>query len=100
MKKILLFLVLINCMTVFSQGNSVGTAEQFCSGGSQLVFPNVTGMQNYTSVGCLGSIPNASYYFMMIDQPGDLHFTISQEDTSGNPIDVDFIAWGPFNDMG
>lgn len=91
-----IFIFILSVGTCFSQGNSVGTADQFCSGGSELVFPNVTGSSDFTPVGCLGSIPNAAYYYLTVDQPGDLIFTISQEDTFGDPIDVDFIAWGPF----
>ncbi|WP_299227100.1 CUB domain-containing protein [uncultured Psychroserpens sp.] len=92
-------LLLIFCSIIqnsYSQGTSVTTAEPFCSGGSELVFPNISGQPDATDVGCLGSIPNAAYYYLTVDQPGDLIFTISQEDTGGNPIDVDFIAWGPF----
>jgi hypothetical protein len=97
MKKIILiFVITLIYNFSFSQGNSIGSAEQFCSGGSGLVFPNVTGNPNGTSVGCLGSIPNPAYYFLQIDQPGDLNFTISQETAGGVGLDVDFIAWGPF----
>ncbi len=83
----------------FSQGTDVLSSEQFCSGTTELTFNNVHGGTNFTPVGCLGSIPNASYFYLQIDQPGDLIFTISQEDTFGVPIDVDFIAWGPFTDL-
>ncbi|WP_338731264.1 CUB domain-containing protein [Mangrovimonas cancribranchiae] len=98
MKRILLFKIftLLITGTIFPQGDSVATAQPFCSGGSELVFPNVSGQPDATDVGCLGSIPNPAYYYLTIDQPGDLVFTISQEDTGGTPIDVDFIAWGPF----
>src|SRR5690554_1430542 len=98
MKKTTLLLIFVTLLIQnnFAQGTSVATAEQFCSGGSQLVFPNVTGDPNSADVGCLYSIPNAAYYILTIDQPGDLTFTISQEDAAGNGLDVDFIAWGPF----
>jgi gliding motility-associated-like protein len=33
---------------------------------------------------------------MQVDDPGDINLTISQEDTFGNGLDVDFICWGPF----
>jgi len=97
MKKITLLLICsFFIQTTFSQGNSVATADQFCSGGSGLVFPNVTGNPNDTDVGCLYSIPNPAYYFLQIEQPGDLFFTISQETATGTGLDVDFISWGPF----
>jgi len=97
MKKITLLLICSFFIQItFSQGNSVATADQFCSGGSGLVFPNVTGNPNDTDVGCLYSIPNPAYYFLQIEQPGDLFFTISQETATGTGLDVDFISWGPF----
>ncbi len=98
MKKITLLLIFtfLFIQNSFAQGDSVANAEQFCYGGSELVFPNVTGEPNNTGVGCLGSIPNAAYYYLTIDQAGDLIFDLSQEDSTGAGIDVDFIAWGPF----
>lgn len=100
MKKITFFLIIAFLSFIsFGQGNSVATADPFCAGGSPLQFPNVTGQPNSTEVGCLGTIPNAAYYYLTIDQPGDLVFTISQVDTYGYPIDVDFIAWGPFSSI-
>ncbi|GGW68293.1 putative secreted protein (Por secretion system target) [Winogradskyella epiphytica] len=101
MKKITLLLIFVTlfCQNNFAQGDSVANAEQFCAGGSELVFPNVTGETNWTDVGCLGSIPNAAYYYITIAQPGDLIFNISQTDVNGDGLDVDFIAWGPFNSI-
>ncbi|MGY0393167.1 CUB domain-containing protein [Bizionia sp. KMM 8389] len=98
-KTTLLYISILFYGFSFSQGGSVSTAEQFCSGGSELVFPNTTGSPSSSSIGCLFSTPNAAYYYLTINQPGDLIFTISQEDNFGNPIDVDFIAWGPFNSL-
>ena len=47
--------------------------------------------------GCLGSEPFPSWFFIRIDQPGNLDLTISQTTTGGAGLDVDFIIWGPFN---
>ncbi|WP_033961035.1 CUB domain-containing protein [Psychroserpens jangbogonensis] len=100
MKKITFLIIFsISLNLSFSQGTDILGAEQFCSGNSQLTFNNVYGGSDFTPVGCLGSIPNASYFYMVIDQPGDLYFNINQEDLFGAPIDVDFIAWGPFIDL-
>ncbi|WP_178985795.1 CUB domain-containing protein [Winogradskyella helgolandensis] len=100
MKKTLLPLILLISINLsFSQGTDISSAEQFCSGNSSLTFNNVYGGSDNTSVGCLESIPNASYFYLVADQPGDLYFDIDQEDLSGDPIDVDFIAWGPFTDL-
>ncbi|MEZ4855764.1 MAG: CUB domain-containing protein [Gelidibacter sp.] len=98
-KLILLFILTITANLAFSQGTDILSSEQFCSGTSQLTFNNVYGGDDLTSVGCLGSIPNAAYFYLQIDQPGDLTFTIAQQNTGGIPIDVDFIAWGPFIDL-
>lgn len=54
---------------------------------------------------CLGSQPNPSWFFLEIEEAGDLELEIVQNtafDADGNPtgnaLDVDFIAWGPFTD--
>ena len=97
MKKLLPLIILFLFFSKgYAQGNSVANAEAFCAGGGELVFSNITGSPDNTTVGCLGIIPNAAYYYIEIDRPGDLVFTISQTDLAGNPIDVDFVAWGPF----
>jgi hypothetical protein len=56
--------------------------------------------------GCLGSEPNPAWFFLQVDQTGDLEFQIVQNTAfngDGNPIgdglDVDFIVYGPFNDI-
>lgn len=48
------------------------------------------------SIGCLGSTPRPAWYYMQIDQPGNLLIYIQQYNTSGSGIDVDFACWGPF----
>lgn len=52
---------------------------------------------------CLGSQPNPNWFFLEIGQAGDIDLEIVQNtafDADGNPVgtplDVDFIAWGPF----
>lgn len=56
--------------------------------------------------GCLFTQPNPSWFFLRIDEPGDMTLHIIQNtefDEDGNAIgdgiDVDFIAWGPFESM-
>src|SRR5690606_22246437 len=49
--------------------------------------------------GCLASTPNPVWYFMEIDQPGNLDIHISQTNTNGSGIDVDFVLWGPFTSL-
>lgn len=87
------------------------TIEPFCSVDEAYIFPNC----NSTNVdctaeaeegpdyGCLFSQPWPAWFYLQIDEPGDLDFEIVQNtafDGNGNPtgndLDVDFIAWGPF----
>lgn len=88
-------------------------AEPFCAPapGQALIFPNVDDSSgtvadpNLSNYGCLATQPNPVWYFLQIDQAGELVFEIVQNtqfDAAGNPVgtplDVDFIAWGPFTD--
>ncbi|SHH31052.1 T9SS type B sorting domain-containing protein [Winogradskyella jejuensis] len=90
-------------------GITCNQAAPICSDNSgTYVFENNT--DNTTNinmqVGCLGDAPRPSWFFLQVDQTGDLAFTINQwqdnnndginNDGPGTGIDVDFIAWGPF----
>jgi gliding motility-associated-like protein len=67
-------------------------ALPFCTSDSY-TFPASTNVPDMGSVGCLYTTPNPAWYWMEIDQAGDIDIHIS----SGG--DVDFIAWGPFNSL-
>jgi len=108
-KSYLLFIFLFLAATsgLFSQGNSCLQATPFCEavGGPGVTFPNntnTTAPPSGTSgaspqYGCLGSQPNPSYFFIKTTAAGTMDFNISQVNTSGIGIDVDFVAWGPFS---
>ncbi|MFD1063954.1 T9SS type B sorting domain-containing protein [Winogradskyella litorisediminis] len=49
-----------------------------------------------SSIACLQNAPRPAWFFLRIDQAGDLVFQIIQEDTMGAGLDVDFVLWGPF----
>ncbi|MBW2960295.1 gliding motility-associated C-terminal domain-containing protein [Mesonia aestuariivivens] len=56
--------------------------------------------------GCLISQPNPAWFYLQVDQTGDLEFEIVQStafDGNSNPIgeglDVDFIVYGPFSQL-
>ena len=52
--------------------------------------------------GCLISQPYPRFYYFQIDQPGTLNFYMNQytePDMGGTGIDVDFIIWGPFEEV-
>ncbi len=82
-------------------------AQPFCSDASvELTFPNTIGdLNGLGEIGCLNTTPNPSWYFLRIAESGELVFDIRQwVDADGDSIldsgerqlDVDFIAWGPF----
>ena len=107
LKKILPFLFLIISINIYSQNGSptCDGAEPACSDNTGVkIFPNVTNQADQGSFGCLDDTPNGAWFFIKVDQTGDLKFNIIQNtefDTNGNPvgngIDVDFVAWGPFD---
>lgn len=83
-------------------------ADPFCSDDG-LIFENVSDgstAQDGIDYECLVSQPNPSWFFLEIEEDGDLELEIVQNtefDADGNPIgtalDVDFIAWGPFDSV-
>ena len=84
-------------------------AEPFCApeDDNPLVFENVSsGITADPGIdyGCLFTQPNPVWFYLQIEEGGDLDFEIVQNtsfDDQGNPngneLDVDFIAWGPFD---
>ena len=105
-------LLLLFSSTAFAQGGTCAQIEPFCAGDQALIFPNCNiddpnctpTAETGPDYGCLGSEPYPAWFYLQIDDPGNLDFEIVQNtnfDTDGNPtgtgLDVDFIAWGPFN---
>ncbi len=76
-------------------GDSCTNATPFCTGTSYN-FPNNTGQAGLGAINCLFSSPNPVWYYMQIEDSGELNMSISQTNTGGTPIDVDFNLWGPF----
>ena len=74
------------------------TADPFCTG-TTYNFQNSTNVTDLGAVDCLGSTPNPSWYYLEIDANGTMNFNISQVNTSGTGIDVDFAIWGPFSSL-
>ena len=84
--------------TVSTGGTPPAAGDNLCAGASPFCtgttynFPLNTGTTAETGpeYGCLISQPNPVWYYLLIDQPGNLEIYM----TSGN--DIDFAAWGPF----
>jgi gliding motility-associated-like protein len=93
----LLFLILFSFCASISFTQCI-TADPFCTG-TTYIFPNSTNVTDLGSVSCLGSAPNPSWYYLEIDAAGTMNFDISQENTAGTPIDVDFAIWGPYSSL-
>ncbi|WP_148264625.1 T9SS type B sorting domain-containing protein [Christiangramia forsetii] len=110
--KIILRILLIFILGLFSmnsinaQGTRCADIEPFCAGEERLTFPNAN-FQNSTQIsgelgpnyGCLDDQPYPAWFFLQIENEGDLRFRISQYQNingSGAALDVDFVVWGPF----
>ncbi len=96
MKKIvLIFVGFITAVGGFSQANALcDGASPFCSDNTYN-FPmntNAPNAQAGPDYGCLFTQPNPAWYYMQIDQAGDM--VIYMQSLQGQ--DVDFICYGPF----
>ena len=83
------------CNVIHSQSPDCINAEPFCTG-TTATFAASTNTQ--APVGpdydCLFTQPNPAFYYLQIDQPGNITITIQ----STPLVDIDFICWGPFTD--
>ena len=57
---------------------------------------NASSFLGSSQYSCLYSTPNPAWYYMQIDDPGDLLIYIQQVSATGTGLDVDFVCWGPF----
>ena len=83
-------------------GSTCDNFDKFCTG-SAISFPaGVDQASAHTTApsnnyGCLGTTPNPAWYYMEMQQPGNL--TIDITNSVGQQQDLDFAIWGPFNDL-
>ena len=78
------------------------TAQSFCTSTTATTVPNITGQPSAAAgsiYGCLSTIPNPTYYYLQIQNAGNISVTISQTSTTGVALDVDFVVWGPFSTL-
>lgn len=97
MKRIIvvLFLYLLLPKIVFSQSPNCIGAEPFCTGTtSSFAASTNTSAPIGPYYDCLFTQPNPAFYYLQIDQPGNLTINIQ----STPLVDIDFICWGPFTD--
>ena len=98
---VLFFTFLLSTNVAFSQGNTCATATPFCTTIQDpgFTWPNTNNgstSQSGPSYGCLGGMPDPSWFYLETTAAGAMTFTLSQVDGTGTGIDVDFVAWGPF----
>ncbi|WP_121667372.1 T9SS type B sorting domain-containing protein [Mesonia aquimarina] len=108
------------CITTPDYKDNVDCSElePFCaptdeSGNPEpLIFPNgyfyleESVAEEGPDYGCLGSEPNPAWFYLQVQESGDLEFEIVQNTafdetgaTIGDGLDVDFIVYGPFNSV-
>ena len=94
-RKLLLFITIFSCVLMYSQSSDCLNAQPFCTN-TPIGFPASTSTTAPVGpdYGCLGTQPNPAFYFLQIDQPGDI--TVNMQSTP--LVDIDFICWGPFSD--
>jgi gliding motility-associated-like protein len=95
MKKLFFTIIFALPQILYAQSPDCINAEPFCTGTTG-TFAASTNTQ--APVGpyydCLGTQPNPAFYYLEIDQPGNLTINMF----SSSFVDIDFICWGPFTD--
>ena len=97
MKKVFTIYFLFCASTIFAQNTTCNTADPFCTG-TNYTFPASTNAPAPTGAyfDCLGTQPNPAFYFLEIDNPGNITINIQGLGVNGGTNDIDFICWGPF----
>ena len=79
-------------------GDDCANSSPFCTG-TNYNFSNNTNITSLGTISCLLTSPNPVWYYLEVDNAGNLDIDISQYDLFNNPIDVDFVLWGPFTNL-
>ena len=104
------YLIFISCflfsaLNILCQGTSCNNADPLCTtsistfpaGVNQ---PNASNTDPGNNYGCLSTTPNPAWYYLEIDQSGNLGIDISNNGIAmGSEADIDFAVWGPFADI-
>ena len=81
-----------------AQGINCSSSDPFCTG-TTYTFPNNTNDPSLGAINCCTTTPNPAWYFMELDQSGNMTIQINQVDGSGSGIDVDFVLFGPYANL-
>ncbi|HSD15188.1 MAG TPA: T9SS type B sorting domain-containing protein [Flavobacterium sp.] len=104
-------LITVLCLLIrgyaFAQGGASSCAQleanyqQYQSCATNIPFSNSTGGNNETfNTTCIGlPFQGPTWFFIKIKDSGPITLQISQTSLSGAGTDVDFVLWGPFNNL-
>jgi len=85
-------------LLISAQGATCADMQPFCTD-SGVNFPASTDNGVSDGIGCFNSVRHPAWYYFQIDQGGDMEVTISNITTDGDSVDIDFIVFGPFQDL-
>ncbi len=97
------FLIIFICNILFTagvlaQGSTCVDMQAFCTD-SGISFPATTGIQDAdigNDYACLEIPRNPAWYYIQIDQPGNMQIELTNIDDNAEEHDIDFIVYGPF----
>ncbi|KAF2512911.1 T9SS type A sorting domain-containing protein [Flavobacterium arcticum] len=103
MKKLLLLFAMTFMSITYAQNNNTlcSDAQALCGalGNPFINTINSDPAMPGPEYGCLGNEPNPYWFYIPVSDDGVLSFFLSQESFEGNPIDIDFICYGPFSSL-
>jgi gliding motility-associated-like protein len=103
----LLIFILFISMSAFGQGGASSCAELAANPGAyqscatNIPFSSSVGgnSENFNSTCIPTQYVGPTWFFIEIDTPGNVVLQISQQNLAGNGTDVDFVLWGPFQNL-
>jgi|GEM_PF-1645972 len=103
----LLIFILFISISAFGQGGASSCAELAANPGAyqscatSIPFSSSVGGngENFNSTCIPTQYVGPTWFFIEIDTPGNVILQISQQNLAGNGTDVDFVLWGPFQNL-
>lgn len=92
------FLLLFSAISGQAQMNPGNSCEEAaCS--IQGSYSSTQGSSSMGTFGCLYTTPNANWVAINTTTNGSVHYVLTQTNSNGSPIDVDFAVYGPYNSV-
>jgi gliding motility-associated-like protein len=84
-------------LSLYGQGANCASANPFCTDNTYTFPASVnTTAESSPDYGCLGSQPNPAWYYLQIGTSGNIVIDLGSTNLTD---DIDFICWGPFNNL-